>query len=365
MPTKVNILAGIARYYTAERGFFRIHFTGNKAVDWLSAILELPDLAELADDTEIPFSRVLTELNRLNKNYMDVYTPRFLEGTGKSSILFRELFPSAAVDISTRIPAISAPSPTTIESTPRPTLPVISATATPTSAASPDQVTDILKRLRDQLIFYCACIRRQPQIYSFFGGVIGASGYTGLRRAEDYLLLVRQALDNYTRSGLLTPPLLSRAEAGGLYQGSHTREIITPRFRDLMGVVRGILKININFISRGTIGKYEGETIWLSRTKYRVEITNLRDNTIKVYEAKVECSCTDEDFDYFLEEYLSTKGISLTSPSLVTTFVSTDFADSFGRYLDKLVDTESRNRAARAARIAAERDDSIARGVGM
>jgi hypothetical protein len=230
---------------------------------------------------------------------------------------------------------------------------------------SPAQVTTILKLLRDQLMFYCACIRKQPPIYSFMGGFIGASGYAGLQRAEAYLVLVRQALDNYTRLGVLNPPLLAEAGTGMLYLGSHTRKIITPIFDELMDVIRKFLKINIDFINHNTMGNYGGETIWLSRTEYTVQIANPRDRTIDEYTGKVECSCTTRDFDCFLEKYLSEKRISLTSPTPETTFNPTHFAKSFGRHLDGLVSSESRNRAARAQEIRDARDRSIEAGAGM
>jgi hypothetical protein len=336
MATKAKIIAGLRKYDFVDKGWARKNLTGdNPQIEYLRAILTLPHIQALSDDAEISFSSFLGELIRLDIDPETIYTTKFMTGISASSILFQHLFPESAHPLI--ITAQHAPTPDT-----------------PPKTAPYDQsdIAKSMKIIRDKLLVYISCVCNQPSIASFFGGLIGKSGFAGLERAKKYLSTVNRALANYNHTSTISPAINEPAHLANF--GSHTHEILMPSLKERMTIIMSLLHFTsakFTTIEYDTIS--DDENIKGIKTNIHLSISTPSSQKIQ---GTFECDLTRDKFETYLEKYLERTNFSFTERHALPA----DFFEDFQGHLDSLVREESLSRRSKAAAVIESRANANA-----
>ena len=336
MATKAEIIAGLKKYDFNDKGWARKNLTGdNPQIEYLRAILTLPHIQALTDDTEISFDSFRGELIRLDIDPATIYTPKFMTGISASSVLFKHLFPESTHSVST----LTAQNALTSD--------------TPTIPYDRSDLTKSMKIIRDKLLVYISCVCNRPSFVSLFGGLMGKSGFAGLERARKYLSTVNSALANYIHASTISPLINEPAHLANF--GAHTREILIPSLIERMDIIRSLLHFtSAEFAPTLYNLTYFGEEILGAQTYVELTIST---PTPKTFKGSFECSCTRDDFDTYLEKYLERTNFSFTEPN----FSQDDFFKNFDAHLKSLIAEESLSRRFRAEDMADSRIRSNAR----
>lgn len=309
MPTKAELIAQLATYDERDKGWGRKNIYGDPGhIKHLRGVLALPHIQAMSDETIISLRE---ELERLEIDYDRVFSIDFrIQSEGHASAkLYNAINPK------------------------EPPLKDTDYATDPSVIPISKRIQNTLELLRDQLIFYIVTVSSQPKFVLFNAEYLGSggSGFTGLQRAQELLNLVKLAVSQYTRTGILSPLL---SEIYTMNFGLHTRRLINSTIITFIDLIKEHLRIKTSFSSSSDTRALFEQKITANPSGYCLEIAGR-----KILIKPVTCHVTEELFLSFLEKYLIESKFSFTSP-IQQYFSNHAFGEAFNKHLYKLKHSE-------------------------